>query len=64
MPASNNKDPYVSTAIAILSALTILYSLIIAKRPLLGMTTVLLFVILYLFWRFVRAIESIADALE
>ena len=48
--------------IALLSVLIIGYALIIAGQILLGLLPVLGLVLLYLVWRFVLAIEAIADA--
>ncbi|QHS15832.1 hypothetical protein GWK26_00980 [haloarchaeon 3A1-DGR] len=48
--------------IALLSVLIIGYALIIAGQILLGLIPVLGLVLLYLVWRFVVAVEEIADA--
>ena len=58
------RDRYVIVGIAFLSVLTLLYTVLIAGRPLLWLSTVIPLVLLYLAWRFVRAVERIAKALE
>ncbi|SEH59840.1 hypothetical protein SAMN05192561_11117 [Halopenitus malekzadehii] len=51
-----------TAAVIILGTLILGYSVIIAGQILLGVIPVLLLVLLYLLWRFVVAVESIADA--
>ena len=64
-------SPAVPGALALLSVLVMLYSLLIATRPLLGVMVVVLLFLAYLLWRslhlavrFVAAFERIADAME
>ena len=51
-------------AIGVLSLGLILYSVLILQRLLAGVGVVIPLVVLYLLWRFVRAVERIADAVE
>ncbi|UPV74440.1 hypothetical protein M0R89_18150 [Halorussus limi] len=58
-------------ALGVLAVLVLLYSVLIATRPLLGVTLVVLLFGAYLAWRtfhlavqFVAAVERIADAME
>ncbi|WP_243700418.1 hypothetical protein [Halorussus pelagicus] len=64
-------SPVVRGTLALLSVLVMLYSLLIATRPLLGVLVVALLFVTYLLWRslnlavrFVAAFERIADAME
>ena len=47
-----------------LLGVTLVYSLFVAGTLLLWLSLVLPFLFLYLFWRFVRAVERIADTYE
>ncbi|WP_280536387.1 hypothetical protein [Halopenitus sp. POP-27] len=51
-----------TAAVIILGTLILGYSVIIAGQILLGVIPILLLVLLYLLWRFVVAVEAIADA--
>lgn len=58
-------------ALGVFALLVVLYSLLIASRPLLGVQLVMLLFVIYLAWRFfhlatrfVAAVERIADAME
>lgn len=51
-------------AIAAVAVLTFLYGFLIAGQPLAWFGIVIPLLLLYLVWRFVRAHERIADALE
>lgn len=64
MSTDDPRDRYAIIGIAILAVLTLLYTVLIAGRPLLWFSVVIPLVLLYFAWRFVRAVERIADALE
>lgn len=51
-------------AMIVFVAVLIAYSLIIIQQPILGIFPVLVIGVLYLIWRFLTAIEAIADALQ
>ena len=61
---AETRDKGVLVAIGVLSLGLILYSVLILQRLLAGVGVVILLVVLYLLWRFVRAVERIADAVE
>lgn len=54
----------VRLALGGLGILVLLYSLLIAQRFLFGVSLVAWLFVVYLLWRFVRAVERIAAALE
>lgn len=64
MVPDGSRDRYVLAGITLLAVLTLLYTVLIAGRPLLWFSVVIPLVLLYFAWRFVRAVERIADALE
>ena len=61
MPSQNRHVP---ALIAVVALLTFLYSFLVVKRPLVWIGLVALLLGVYFGWRFVRAVERIADALE
>jgi type II secretory pathway component PulM len=61
---SETRNRQVLAVIGVLSLFWILYSVLIVQRILAGVGIVLPLVVLYLLWRFVRAVERIAEALE
>ena len=61
---AETRDKGVLVAIGVLSLGLILYSVLILQRLLAGVGVVIPLVVLYLLWRFVRAVERIADAVE
>jgi hypothetical protein len=61
---AETRDEQVLVAIGVLSLALILYSVLIMQRLLAGVGVVIPLVVLYLLWRFVRAVERIADAVE
>ena len=61
---AETRDEQVLVAIGVLSLGWILYSVLIVQRLLAGVGVVIPLVVLYLLWRFVRAVERIADAVE
>ena len=61
---AETRDEQVLVAIGVLSLALILYSVLILQRFLTGVGVVILLIVLYLLWRFVRAVERIADAVE
>ena len=61
---AETRDDKVLVAIGVLSLAWILYSVLIIQRLLAGVGVVIPLVVLYLLWRFVRAVERIADAVE
>jgi threonine/homoserine/homoserine lactone efflux protein len=64
MAATRDRDTVVLIAIAVLALLALVYSVFIARALLQWVGIVLPLVFLYLAWRFVRAHERIATALE
>lgn len=62
-PASK-RERQILIAIGVVALLTLLYSVLIAGVVLQWFGVVIPLLILYLVWRFVRAHERIADALE
>ncbi|MFB6097069.1 MAG: glycerol ABC transporter substrate-binding protein [Haloferacaceae archaeon] len=61
---SIDTDRAIRYAIAIVAALTLLYSLLITQQVLAWFGILIPLLLLYLVWRFVRAHERVADALE
>lgn len=51
-----------AATIIVLYVLFLLYSILLAGSPLLGLLPALIIIPLYLLWRFLVAIEAIADA--
>ncbi len=64
MPSNDTVNRYVVAGIVIALLVSFLYSVLIAGRPLGWLGVVILLAIFHLGWRFVRALERIADALE
>ena len=64
MPSREKTNRYGLLAVAILAVLVLLYSVLVMQRALYAVSFVLPLFLLYLVWRFVRAHERIADALE
>ena len=62
--ASEFKESYVIWGIVTVAVLTLLYSVLLAGRFLSWFGIALPLLALYLFWRFVRAVERIADEME
>lgn len=60
----SNRNRSVPALIGVVALLTFLYSFLVVKRPLAWVGFVAVLFTLYLSWRFVRAVERIADALE
>ena len=58
------QNQFVRLAFGVLAVLVLLYSLLIARRLLFGVSLVAWLFVVYLFWRFVRAVERIASSLE
>ena len=63
-PATDDRNPFVLTAVAVVALLTLAYAVFFLGRPLAWVGILLPLVALYLFWRLVRAHERIAAALE
>ena len=61
---AETRDEQFLVVIGVLSLVWILYSVLIVQRLLAGVGVVIPLVVLYLVWRFVRAVERIADAVE
>ena len=61
---AETRDEQFLVVIGVLSLAWILYSVLIVQRLLAGVGVVIPLVVLYLVWRFVRAVERIADAVE
>lgn len=55
---------FVRLALGGLAVFVLLYSLLVVSRFLFGVSLVAWLFVVYLFWRFVRAVERIASALE
>jgi Flp pilus assembly protein TadB len=64
MPSSGSSERNVVIAIVVVALVTLVYSVVIAQQILAWFAIAIPLVLLYLFWRFVRAHERIADALE
>jgi hypothetical protein len=62
--SSESEESYVIWAIIIVAVLTLLYSILLAGRVLSWFSIAFPLLGLYLFWRFVRAVERIADSME
>jgi threonine/homoserine/homoserine lactone efflux protein len=64
MPSESPRERTVVLAVVAVAAVTLLYSVLVAQQVLAWFGIALPLVLLYLFWRFVRAHERVADALE
>ncbi|WP_178916785.1 hypothetical protein [Natronomonas gomsonensis] len=66
MPSPQPQDsvPVGPAIVAVVAAVALLYSLLIAQQLLFGAVVVGLVFVVYLLWRLVRATERIATALE
>ena len=64
MPSESPRERQVVLAIVAVALVTLLYSVLIVQQVLAWFAIVIPLVFLYLLWRFVRAHERIADALE
>ena len=61
---TNEWSRYQLIAVVAVSVLFLLYSVLIANQPFVGLWFLVFLFVLYLAYRFVRAHERIADALE
>jgi threonine/homoserine/homoserine lactone efflux protein len=64
MPSDGPGERNVVVAIVVVALVTLVYSVVIAQQILAWFGIAIPLVLLYLIWRFVRAHERIADALE
>jgi maltodextrin utilization protein YvdJ len=64
MPSDSPRERTVLVALAVVALLALAYSLLIAQQVLAWFAIAIPLVLLYLVWRFVRAHERIAAALE
>ncbi len=64
MPSNGPGERNVVVAIVVVALVTLVYSVVIAQQILAWFGIAIPLVLLYLIWRFVRAHERIADALE
>lgn len=64
MPSDEAARRYGMLGIGIFATIVTAYSIMIAEALLMGVIVTVLLVVLFLFWRFVRAHERIATALE
>ena len=64
MPSGSERERNILIAIGIVAVLTFVYSVLITQSVLAWFGIVVPLLFLYLAWRFVRAHERIADALE
>lgn len=64
MPSRDETERKILYAIGIVAALTLLYTLVITQAIVAWFSIVIPLLFLYLVWRFVRAHERIARALE
>lgn len=64
MPPDTDRDRVILIGIAVVSVLVFAYSLLIAQAPFEGALIIVLVTLVYFGWRFVRALERIATALE
>ena len=64
MPSTDNRDRTVLLVFAVVALLALVYAVVVSRDVLEWFAVVVPFVTLYLLWRFVRAHERIADALE
>lgn len=59
-----NREQRLVAGLAIVGLLTLLYSVLIARQLVAWFGIAVLLALVYLAWRFLRAVERIADALE
>jgi len=64
MPSDSPRERNVLLGIVAVAAVTLVYSVLVAQQVLAWFGIAIPLVLLYLFWRFVRAHERIAAALE
>ncbi|MEF8867739.1 MAG: hypothetical protein V5A85_04415 [Haloarculaceae archaeon] len=64
MPSNGPSERNVLLAIAVVAVVTFLYSVVVVQQILAWFAIGIPLVLLYLFWRLVRAHERVADALE
>ncbi len=64
MPSDSPRERQVLLGIVAVALVTLLYSVLIAQQILAWFGIAIPLVFLYLLWRFVRAHERVADALE
>lgn len=64
MPSDSPRERNVLLAIVAVAAVTLVYSVLVAQQILAWFAIAIPLVLLYLFWRFVRAHERVAAALE
>jgi threonine/homoserine/homoserine lactone efflux protein len=64
MPSDGSGERNVVLAIVVVALVTLVYSVVIVQQILAWFGIAIPLVLLYLIWRFVRAHERIADALE
>jgi Flp pilus assembly protein TadB len=64
MPSNGPSERNVLLAIAVVAVVTFLYSVVVVQQILAWFAIAIPLVLLYLFWRLVRATERVADALE
>lgn len=64
MPSTDVDPTYLRVGIALVAVLVLAYSLLIIQSLLRGLGIVLFLALVYLIWRFVRALERIAGAME
>ena len=62
--ADGERERKILLTIAAVAALTFLYSVLVVQQILAWFGVVIPLLVLYLLWRFVRAHERVADALE
>ena len=63
-PPTGDRFPYELVSIVLLAVLVLVYGVFVAQAVLAAVGIAIPLVALYLFWRFVRAHERIADAME
>ena len=64
MPSDGPSERNVLLAIAVVGVVTFMYSVVVVQQILAWFAIAIPLVLLYLFWRLVRATERVADALE
>lgn len=64
MPSDSPRERNVLLAIVGVAAIALVYSVLVAQQILAWFAIAIPLVLLYLFWRFVRAHERVAAALE
>jgi hypothetical protein len=63
-PSDGDRFPYELAGVVVLALLVLLYGVLLGQAVLPAIGVAIPLVALYLFWRFVRAHERIADAME